>query len=172
MKGANGEAFAFDQAVKIEGPITRETSLKHLRPARCIFDGQVQWKLSGIRTSETRKKNALDWFEASAVGQTERAPGLNRGPSASRRTKSAVDIISVPRSPPARPLLPRERKFIGTPRMSAMAAPSSAAAMRVATRNRDCGLSQYVKGPGTYRGPSGRGNRTIGLVSLDHRTSV
>jgi hypothetical protein len=42
LSGDGGGAFAFDQALKTEGLIVRETSLKHLRPAQYIFDGQGQ----------------------------------------------------------------------------------------------------------------------------------
>ncbi len=44
------------RGVKTEGPMAAEISLENQRPAQYVFDGQVQQRLSEIRTNEARDK--------------------------------------------------------------------------------------------------------------------
>jgi hypothetical protein len=44
--------------VKTDGPMAPEIDMSQQRPAQYIFDGQVQQRLSEIRTNEAREKEA------------------------------------------------------------------------------------------------------------------
>ena len=46
------------RGVKTEGPMAPEISLEHQRPAKYVFDGQVQLTLSEMRANEAREKAA------------------------------------------------------------------------------------------------------------------
>src|SRR6201996_1989384 len=46
--------------VKTEGPMAPEISLEHQRPAKYVFDGQVQQTLSQMRANEAREKAAKE----------------------------------------------------------------------------------------------------------------
>jgi len=46
------------RGVKTEGPMAPEISLDHQRPAKYVFDGQVQLTLSEMRANEAREKAA------------------------------------------------------------------------------------------------------------------
>jgi hopanoid biosynthesis associated radical SAM protein HpnH len=48
------------RGVKTEGPMAPEIPLENQRPAQYVFDGQVQQRLSEIRTNETREKSAKE----------------------------------------------------------------------------------------------------------------
>jgi hopanoid biosynthesis associated radical SAM protein HpnH len=52
--------------VKTEGPMAPEIDMSQQRPAQYIFDGQVQQRLSEIRTNETREKAAKEAARTSA----------------------------------------------------------------------------------------------------------
>jgi len=46
------------RGVKTEGPMAPELSLENQRPAKYVFDGQVQLTLSEMRANEAREKAA------------------------------------------------------------------------------------------------------------------
>ena len=46
--------------VKTEGPMAPEISLANQRPAKYVFDSQVQLRLSEIRANEAREKAAKE----------------------------------------------------------------------------------------------------------------
>jgi hypothetical protein len=46
------------RGVKTEGPMAPEISLENQRPAKYVFDGQVQLTLSEMRANEAREKAA------------------------------------------------------------------------------------------------------------------
>jgi hopanoid biosynthesis associated radical SAM protein HpnH len=48
------------RGVKTEGPMAPEIPLENQRPAQYVFDGQVQQRLSEIRTNEAREKSAKE----------------------------------------------------------------------------------------------------------------
>ena len=48
------------RGVKTEGPMAPEIPLENQRPAQYVFDGQVQQRLSEIRTNEAREKAAKE----------------------------------------------------------------------------------------------------------------
>jgi hopanoid biosynthesis associated radical SAM protein HpnH len=48
------------RGVKTEGPMAPEIPLENQRPAQYVFDGQVQQRLSEIRTNEAREKPAKE----------------------------------------------------------------------------------------------------------------
>jgi hopanoid biosynthesis associated radical SAM protein HpnH len=48
------------RGVKTEGPMAPEIPLENQRPAQYVFDGQVQQRLSEIRTNEAREKTAKE----------------------------------------------------------------------------------------------------------------
>jgi hopanoid biosynthesis associated radical SAM protein HpnH len=52
--------------VKTEGPMAPEIDMSNQRPAKYIFDGQVQQKLSEIRANEAREKAAKEAARTSA----------------------------------------------------------------------------------------------------------
>jgi hypothetical protein len=52
--------------VKTEGPMAPEIDMSQQRPAKYIFDGQVQQKLSEIRANEAREKAAKEAARTSA----------------------------------------------------------------------------------------------------------
>jgi hopanoid biosynthesis associated radical SAM protein HpnH len=54
------------QGVKTEGAMAPEIDMTHQRPAQYVFDGQVQQKLSEIRTNEAREKAAKEAAKTSA----------------------------------------------------------------------------------------------------------
>jgi len=50
--------------VKTEGPMAPEISLANQRPAKYVFDSQVQLRLSEIRANEAREKAAKEAAKA------------------------------------------------------------------------------------------------------------
>ena len=52
--------------VKTEGPMAPEIDMTQQRPAQYIFDGQVQQRLSEIRTNEAREKAAKEAAKSAA----------------------------------------------------------------------------------------------------------
>jgi hypothetical protein len=48
------------RGIKTEGPMAPEISLENQRPAKYVFDSQVQLRLSEIRANEAREKAAKD----------------------------------------------------------------------------------------------------------------
>ena len=54
------------RGVKTEGPMAPEIPLENQRPAQYVFDGQVQQRLSEIRTNEAREKAAKESARSAA----------------------------------------------------------------------------------------------------------
>jgi hopanoid biosynthesis associated radical SAM protein HpnH len=54
------------RGVKTEGPMAPEIPLENQRPAQYVFDGQVQQRLSEIRTNEVREKAAKESARSAA----------------------------------------------------------------------------------------------------------
>jgi hypothetical protein len=54
------------RGIKTEGPLAPEISLEDQRPARYVFDSQVQLRLSEIRANEAREKAAKEAAKTSA----------------------------------------------------------------------------------------------------------
>ncbi len=59
--------------VKTEGPMAPEIDMTQQRPAQYIFDGQVQQRLSEIRTNEAREKAAKEAAKAAAQSNASAA---------------------------------------------------------------------------------------------------
>ena len=68
--------------VRTEGPMAPEISLADQRPAKYVFDSQVQLRLSEIRANEAREKAAKEAAKAAKEASKEAAKTANN-PSAS-----------------------------------------------------------------------------------------